>query len=79
MLNEYPESVAFLLSKGYPLKIKGNDGYIATLIGIQSLNDGDFSGIYRYPGGDCVHGLEEVKEKAICSDSISEVYQTNNK
>lgn len=46
---------------GYPLKIKGNGGYNATLVGCQPLFDGDFMGIYRYPGGDCCHDLEEIK------------------
>lgn len=46
---------------GYPLKIKGNDGYEATLVGCQPLCDGDFMGIYRYPGGECCHDLDEIK------------------
>ena len=46
---------------GYPLRIKGNDGYKATLVGCQPLFDGDYLGIYRYPGGDCCHELEEIK------------------
>ena len=40
---------------GWPLKIIGNGGYPATLVGCQSLFDGDYMGIYRYPGGDCCH------------------------
>lgn len=46
---------------GYPLKIIGNDGYTATLIGCQPLIGRDFMAIYRYPGGDCCHCLEEIK------------------
>lgn len=47
---------------GYPLKIKGNDGYKATLVGCQPLLDGDYMAIYRYPGGDTCHDLWEVKK-----------------
>lgn len=50
-----------LRNEGYPLRIIGNDGYPATLVGIQRLNDGDYEGVYRYPGGDCVHDLREIK------------------
>ena len=54
-------AVEFLRSKGYPLRIKGNCGYNATLVDIQPLLDGDYIAIYRYPGGDCCHGLESIK------------------
>ena len=54
-------AIEFLISKGYPKKIIGNDGYIATLTGIQPLIDGDYEAIYKYPGGECVHDLETVK------------------
>lgn len=47
---------------GYPKKIIGNGGFPATLVNCQPLLDGDFMGIYRYPGGDCCHGLEEIKK-----------------
>lgn len=47
---------------GYPKKIIGNGGYPATLVNCQPLLDGDFMGIYRYPGGDCCHSLEEIKK-----------------
>lgn len=47
---------------GYPKKIIGNGGYPATLVNCQPLLDGDFMGIYRYPGGDCCHGLKEIKK-----------------
>lgn len=47
---------------GYPKKIIGNGGYPATLVNCQPLLEGDFMGIYRYPGGDCCHGLEEIKK-----------------
>lgn len=46
---------------GYPLRIKGNDGYEATLCGMQPLLDGEYMAIYRYPGGDCCHDLAEIK------------------
>lgn len=46
---------------GYPLKIIGNDGYSATLVGCQPLFDNNYIGIYRYPGGDCCHGLNDIK------------------
>lgn len=46
---------------GYPYKIKGNEGYTAVLYDMQPLNDGDYMAIYRYPGGTCCHGLEEIK------------------
>lgn len=51
-----------LRDAGYPLKIIGNDGYPATLVGIQKLNDGDFEAVYRYPGGDCCHDLQEIQK-----------------
>ena len=47
---------------GYPKKIIGNGGFPATLVNCQPLLDGDFMGIYRYPGGDWCHGLEEIKK-----------------
>ena len=37
------------------------DGYPATLYNMQTLNDGDYMAIYRYPGGECCHDLEEIK------------------
>lgn len=46
---------------GYPYKIKGNGGYTAVLYDMQPLNNGDYMAIYRYPGGQCCHGLEEIK------------------
>lgn len=51
-----------LREAGYPFKIIGNDGYPATLVGIQRLNDGDFEAVYRYPGGDCCHDLQEIQK-----------------
>ena len=59
--------VKFLFEQGYPLRIRGNDGYMAILAHIQPLNDGEFAAIYRYPGGYCVHSLEEAKRYEICS------------
>lgn len=49
------------MNDGYPFKIRGNDGYVATLVDIQPLNNGEYMGIYRYPGGDVCHDLEEIK------------------
>lgn len=46
---------------GYPYKIRGNGGYMAVLYGIQTLNDGSYMAVYRYPGGVCCHDLETVK------------------
>lgn len=53
-------TVEKLRAAGYPLRIKGNDGYSATLVGVQPLLDGDYEALYRYPGGICVHSLEEI-------------------
>ena len=46
---------------GYPYRIKGNGGYTAVLYDIQPLSRRDYIAIYRYPGGECCHCLEEVK------------------
>lgn len=46
---------------GYPYRIRGNGGYTAVLYGMQPLR-GDYMAIYRYPGGTCCHGLEEVRK-----------------
>lgn len=46
---------------GYPYKIIGNDGYPATLVDCQPLNDGDYIAVYRYPGGDACHDLESIR------------------
>lgn len=46
---------------GYPLKIKGNDGYTAYLVDMQPLFGDDYMAIYRYPGGECCHDLLEIK------------------
>lgn len=46
---------------GYPYKIIGNGGYKAVLCDIQPLFGNDYMAIYRYPGGDCCHGLEEIR------------------
>ena len=53
-------AVEKLREVGYPLRIKGNGGYSATLVDVQPLLDGEFAAIYRYPGGPCVHFLEEI-------------------
>ncbi len=55
-------NIEYLRSKGYPRKIKGNDGYIAYLVGIQPLIDNDFEAVYRYPGGECCHDLETINK-----------------
>ena len=49
------------INDGYPLKIRGNDGYVATLVNIQPLFGSEYMGIYRYPGGDVCHDLKEIK------------------
>lgn len=46
---------------GYPLRIKGNDGYKATLTGCQPLFGGEYMAVYRYPGGEYCHSLREIK------------------
>lgn len=46
---------------GYPLRIKGNDGFNATLKGCQPLFNGDYMAIYRYSGGECCHDIEEIE------------------
>lgn len=51
-----------LRKKGYPMKIKGNGGFSAYLVGLQPLLGGDYEAIYRYPGGDCVHSLPEINQ-----------------
>lgn len=50
---------------GWPLKIIGSGGYCATLVGCQPLFNGDYMGIYRYPGGDCCMDLAEIKSCCI--------------
>lgn len=52
-------TVQEMRKEGYPLKIVGNGGYIAMLVGCQPLLDGEYMGIYRYPGGDCCHDISE--------------------
>ena len=55
-------AVEQLRKEGYPLRIKGNDGYHATLVGIQWLGGGDYVGIYRYEAGWCCHALWEINK-----------------
>ena len=55
------KTVQQMRKEGYPLHIIGNGGYKATLVGCQPLLGCDYMGIYRYPGGDCCHDLEEIK------------------
>lgn len=47
---------------GYPYKMIGNGGYKATLYDMQPLNGGEYMAVYRYPGGVCCHGLEEINQ-----------------
>lgn len=53
----------FKTEKDFPKKIRGNDGYEATFKELQPLGDGDFAGVYRYPRGESIHFLEEIKEE----------------
>lgn len=46
---------------GYPRKIRGNGGYTAYLANMQPLFNGEYMAIYRYPGGECCHDLQEIK------------------
>lgn len=55
------KSIDEMRKYGYPLKIKGNGGYSATLVACQSLFNGDYMAIYRYPGGYCCHDIEEIR------------------
>lgn len=55
-------AVELLRKKGYPKRIKGNDGYEAVLVDVQLLVDNDYEAIYRYPGGECCHSLEEINQ-----------------
>lgn len=63
-------AICRLLKDGYPYKILGNDGYEAVLVEQQPLVDHDYCAVYRYPGGDCCHGLEEIKR---CFVSLREL------
>lgn len=47
---------------GYSKIIKGNGGYRAYLKDMQPLGGGDYMAIYRYPGGECCHSLEEIQK-----------------
>lgn len=51
-----------MIKDGYPKIIKGNGGYRAYLKDMQSLGGGDYMAIYRYPGGECCHSLEEIQK-----------------
>ena len=62
--------------EGYPKEIIGNDGYRATLCGVQELSYNDYAGIYRYPGGECCHSLEEAvhfaeKHNEVCIELMN--------
>ena len=54
-------SIEEMRKDGYPLKIIGNGGYPATLIGCQPLFGSDYMAVYRYPGGECCHDLCEIQ------------------
>lgn len=55
-------TVQEMRADGYPLRIVGNGGYKAILVGCQPLLGGEYMGIYRYPGGDSCHDLREIKQ-----------------
>ncbi len=55
------DDVKFLREKGYPLRIIGNDGFPATLCGIQPLLGGDYEAVYHYPRGYCTHDNDEIQ------------------
>ena len=55
------KSVQEMRKDGYPLKIIGNGGYPATLVDCQPLFEGDYVSIYRYPGCDCCHDIDDIK------------------
>lgn len=57
----YTELIEKMRKDGYPYRIKGNGGYNATLSGMQPVTGSDYMAIYRYPGGFCCHGLEEIQ------------------
>lgn len=46
------ENMKRYLELGAPQEIKHGE-YVARLVGIQQLNDGYVTGIYRFPGGEC--------------------------
>lgn len=54
------KTVDQMRADGWPLRIIGNCGYEAWLVDCQPLFDGDYMGIYRYPGGDCCHDLANI-------------------
>lgn len=56
------KTVKQMRADGWPLRIIGNDGYEARLVECQPLFEGDYMGVYRYPGGDCCHDLAEIKQ-----------------
>ncbi|MDO4175408.1 MAG: hypothetical protein Q4D42_11660 [Eubacteriales bacterium] len=56
------KSIKEMRADGYPLRIIGNGNYKATLVGCQPLFGKDYMGIYRYPGGEGCHDLEEIKK-----------------
>lgn len=47
---------------GYPMKIKGNGRYEVILKDCQPLLGNDYMAIYKYPGGECCHSLEEINQ-----------------
>ena len=55
------KTVGQMRADGWPLRIIGNGGYKATLVGCQPLFGPDYMGIYRYPGGVTCHDLAEIK------------------
>lgn len=55
------ELIEKMRKDGYPYRIKGNGGFEAVLYDIQPLLDGEYVAIYRYPGGECCHSLDDMK------------------
>lgn len=55
------ELIEKMRKDGYPYKVKGNGGFTAVLYGMQPLLGSDYMAIYRYPGGECCHSLEDMK------------------
>lgn len=55
-------TVQEMRADGYPLRIIGNGGYEAALVGCQLLFGGYYMGIYRYPGGDACHDLRDIRQ-----------------
>lgn len=55
------ELIKKMRKDGYSYRIKGNGGCEAILYDIQLLINSNYMTIYRYPGSECCHCLEEMK------------------